>query len=124
MDGGRKQKPTHKPAFHSLPINAAGAPREAQGVNGGQNVFVGLDPRYRVSEGRKPGTDQEVLTTTCLWADLDYRRVEGGAVEAIRRIQDFPLRPSIVVDSDSVGSSTSYLMSRPRPGSSSRGTSR
>lgn len=110
--GGGRQKQTHKPAFHSLPVNAAGTAREALGVSGGQDVFVGPGPRYRVPDGGRPGTDREVLTTTCLWADLDYRRVEGGAVEAIRRTQEFPLRPSIVVDSD-YGRQLYFVFSEP-----------
>lgn len=99
-DGSPKRKPARKPAFFALPVNAAQAAREALGEGGGANVFFGPAPRYRVPGSKGPAADEDVLMTTCLWVDLDYRRAEGGAVEAIRRAEEFPLRPSVVVDSD------------------------
>jgi hypothetical protein len=99
-DGSPRRKPTRKPAFYALPVNAAQAAREALGEGGGANVFFGPAPRYRVPTSKGPAADEDVLMTTCLWVDLDYRRAEGGAVEAIRRAEEFPLRPSAVVDSD------------------------
>src|SRR5205085_625488 len=42
---------------------------------------------------------RDVREVTCVWGDSDFKNVPGGAIEVYRRLNDLPLKPSIVVNS-------------------------
>ncbi len=61
----------------------------------GYNVYFGVNPRG--IGGRK--TQNDIRDIVCLWLDIDAKNFEGGKKEAKQRIDAFPLKPNIVVDS-------------------------
>ncbi|MDA2931165.1 DUF3987 domain-containing protein, partial [Acidobacteria bacterium AH-259-O06] len=58
------------------------------------DYYFGVHPR-----DSRNGTSEAVKCVTCIWADCDWKNFEGGQKEAIERIQNFPLRPTVVVRS-------------------------
>ncbi len=58
------------------------------------DYYFGVHPR-----DSKNGTSEAVKCVTCIWADCDWKNFEGGREGAIKRIQNFPLRPTVVVES-------------------------
>jgi len=58
------------------------------------NIYFGVCPR-----SRKVGTKDAVKNVHCLWADLDAKDFPGGKPDALKRLQEFALRPSVIVDS-------------------------
>lgn len=58
------------------------------------NVYFGVCPR-----SRKEGTKDAVKFVWCLWIDLDAKSFEGGKDQSLARLREFPLPPSIIVDS-------------------------
>lgn len=63
-------------------------------LNTNYHVFFGVNPR-RDMRGRQ----EDIKDVICLWADIDGKDFEGGKSEALNKVQDFALRPSIIVDS-------------------------
>ncbi len=61
----------------------------------GYNVYFGVNPRG--IEGRK--TQNDIKDIVCLWLDIDAKNFNGGKEEARQRIDEFPLKPNILVDS-------------------------
>lgn len=96
---GRKPKAVEQPAYLPLPLDQEQVASEVLCHNGGRMIAVGPAPRCRIPGRGGRGKDQDVLQVGCVWANLDNRRAAGGAVEVIARVQDLPLRPSIVVNS-------------------------
>jgi hypothetical protein len=62
-------------------------------------IAVGLAPRCCIPTRGGIGKGQDVLQINCLWANLDNKWAAGGAIEVIQRIDEFPLHPSITVNS-------------------------
>jgi hypothetical protein len=96
---GRRPKVIGKPSYYSLPLNHEAAFAEVLSRNGQEMITVGVAPRCRVPANRGIGKGQDILQVNCLWANLDNKRASGGAIEVLRRIEEFPLRPSITVNS-------------------------
>jgi hypothetical protein len=59
------------------------------------HVYVGVNPRP-LSQAKR---QDDILDVVCLWADIDGKDFEGGKEEALRRVREIPIAPSIVVDS-------------------------
>jgi hypothetical protein len=96
---GRRPKVSGKPSYYPLPLKYDEALGEVLTYNGQQMITVGLAPRCRIPAKGGIAKSQDVLQVNCLWANLDNRRARGGALEIVRRIHDFPLRPSVTVNS-------------------------
>jgi hypothetical protein len=98
LTAGRRPKLIGKPLLLPLPLDLA---RMRDQLPGGDTiqVAVGLAPRCRVPRGGKPGKDYDVIRSGCVWANISYKQRRGGIIEAVRAIKEFPLRPSIVVNS-------------------------
>jgi len=58
------------------------------------DYYFGINPR-----DSRNGTTDAVTHASCVWADLDWKSFEGGQEEAIKRIKNFPLGPTVVVES-------------------------
>jgi hypothetical protein len=62
----------------------------------GWNVHFGVNPRPATKDKKQDDIDRIV----CLWLDVDGKDFpEGGKAEALRRIKDFAVTPSVLVDS-------------------------
>jgi len=96
---GLKPKVVDESAYHLLPIEHDWVEKEILSRSGRQMITVGPAPRFQTPLRGKAGKDQDVLQVSCIWADLDFKHYKGGAIEVIQRIRDFPLRPSVVVNS-------------------------
>lgn len=96
---GPKPKVVDQSAYHRLPLDHKWIEEKILSRSGRQMITVGPAPRIQPSAKGKAGKDQDVITATCIWADLDYKQAAGGAIEVVQRVRDFPLRPSIVVNS-------------------------
>jgi hypothetical protein len=96
---GRRPKMTGKPSYYSLPLDHEAALADVLSRNGQQMITVGIAPRCRIPSKGGIGKRQDVLQVNCLWANLDNKRASGGAIEIIRRIHEFPLRPSVTINS-------------------------
>jgi hypothetical protein len=99
FEPGRKRKAAGKPVYLPLPLEHERLSSEALIRAGSQAVALGVAPRWRVPERGGAGKDHDVLEVRCVWADINTARAKGGAVEVLRRIRDFTLRPSAVVNS-------------------------
>jgi hypothetical protein len=99
FSAGRRPKVTGKPSYYSLPLDQETALEDVLSRNGQQMITVGIAPRCRVPSKDGIGKRQDVLQVNCLWANLDNKRMPGGAIEVIRRIHEFPLRPSVTTNS-------------------------
>jgi len=62
------------------------------------NIHFGVAPRYRES-----GTEKDVKVLKCFWCDLDCKRKNKPELmskeEALKKIEEFRLAPSIIIDS-------------------------
>lgn len=96
---GRRSKVIGKPSYYPLPLDDETALAEVLSRNGQQMITMGLAPRCRIPVNGGIGKGQDVLQINCLWANLDNKRMAHGAIEVIRRIDEFPLRPSVTVNS-------------------------
>ncbi|MDT5061153.1 MAG: putative primase/helicase [Acidobacteriota bacterium] len=96
---GLKPKVVDQSSYLKLPLDRERVTTEVLSRNGRQMVTVGPAPRVEAPQRGKAGKDQDVISTTCIWADLDFKQAEGGAIEVVQRLRRFPLRPSIVVNS-------------------------
>lgn len=96
---GTKPKKAARPTYIKLPPDYHRIVDEVLASRKEQGIAFGPAPRYRIPPRQDQGKDHDILHIGCVWANLDYRSVEGGAVEVVRRIRDFPLRPSVTVSS-------------------------
>jgi hypothetical protein len=96
---GQRPKVVDKPSYYSLPLDQEAALADVLSRNGQQMITVGLAPRFHVPSKGGISKGQDILQVNCLWANLDNKHAAGGAIEVIRRIHEFPLRPSITVNS-------------------------
>ena len=60
----------------------------------GFNVYFGVNPR-----SGKRGTKEDIESATAFYADLDYYKIEGGEKEATKRLDEFHLPPTAIVES-------------------------
>ncbi|HEX8139455.1 MAG TPA: DUF927 domain-containing protein [Pyrinomonadaceae bacterium] len=95
---GPKPKVVDRSTYLSLPINHARVIAEVLSRNVTQMITVGPAPRCRIPT-KGEGKDYDVLKVNCIWADLDYKHAQGGAIEVIRRIRQLALPPSVVINS-------------------------
>ncbi len=58
------------------------------------HVYFGVCPRSREAGGK-----DAVKLVWCLWIDLDAKSFPGGKEEALKRLREFPLSPTVIVDS-------------------------
>lgn len=58
------------------------------------NIYFGVCPR-----SEKKGGKSSVKRLNCLWVDLDAKDCGGGKPEALKRLQTFPIPPTIIIDS-------------------------
>lgn len=58
------------------------------------NVYFGVCVR-----AIKEGTKKAVKSVWCLWVDVDAKDFLGGKTEALERIKQFPIPPTIIIDS-------------------------
>jgi hypothetical protein len=99
LSAGRKPKLVDKSAYLTLPLDRERLRDEVMGRNGQRMVTVGVAPRCRVPERGRAGRNQDVIQVGCIWANLNNEKAPGGAIEIISRIKNFPLRPSVVINS-------------------------
>lgn len=99
LSPGRRPKDAERPTYIALPLNHERVSAEVLDRGEKLGIAFGPAPRFHVPERGRSGKDQDVIHAGCAWVGLDYRKVEGGAVEAVRRVLDFPLRPSVAVSS-------------------------
>jgi putative DNA primase/helicase len=113
---GRKRKVAGIPAYLPLPLEYERVASELLPHHGTHTIAVGLAPRWHVPVRSAAGKDHDVLQVGCLWAELKNSRAKGGAVEVLRRVRNFPLRPSVVISSGS-GSHVFFALREPLRGS-------
>jgi hypothetical protein len=87
------------PVFFPLPLDCQVAAQQILNSHDKYVIVIGPAPRFTIPRGGKPGKDYHVTQVGCVWVDLIYTQANGGAIEVNRRIKDFPLRPSVVVNS-------------------------
>jgi hypothetical protein len=60
------------------------------------HIYLGVNPRPLSKEKKK----NDIQDIVCLWADVDGKDFEDGGKEAaLRSVEAFPLKPTIIVDS-------------------------
>jgi hypothetical protein len=116
FEPGRKRKAARRPLYLALPLEYERVASEVLPHGGAHTIAVGVAPRWRVPARGAAGRDHDVLQVSCLWAELKNSRMKGGAVEVLRRIRNFPLRPSAVVSSGR-GSHVFFSLREPLHGS-------
>jgi hypothetical protein len=99
FSSGRRPKKLDQPTYLNLPLEQAQVASEVLKRNGQMMITVGVAPRCRIPGKGRTGRNQDVLQVGCIWAKLDNAEAQDGAIDVIRRIKDFPLRPSVVVNS-------------------------
>jgi hypothetical protein len=99
LSAGKRPKVVGNPHFIPLPLDYDRVADQLLGGPEEKAIMVGPAPRYRIPRGGKAGKDCDIIQSSCVWTDISYSRMKGGIIEAIQLIQDFPLRPSIVVNS-------------------------
>lgn len=98
LTAGRKQKAAGSPVYQTLPLEPPRVISEVLAHQARQAIAFGPAPRRRIPARRARGQDHDVLEVGCVWASVEHRRVEGGLIGVMRRIQELPLRPSVVVE--------------------------
>jgi len=69
---------------------------EISHFNETHHIYVGVNPRPLSKEKKK----KDIRDIVCLWADVDGKDFESGGKEAaLRSVEAFPLKPTIIVDS-------------------------
>lgn len=58
------------------------------------NVYFGVCPRFK-----KERNKEAINKIWTLWVDLDSKMLSGGKEEALKRLKEFPLPPTAIVDS-------------------------
>jgi hypothetical protein len=79
---------------------------EVKRQNQKANIFIGVNPRLI-----QKGSAVDIESIVCLWVDVDSKE-EGGKEGALNRIRDFPIQPSVLVDSGH-GYHCYWLLRRP-----------
>ena len=68
---------------------------EISNWNKTHHIYFGVNPRP-LDKGKK---QEDIRDIVCLWADVDGKDFAGGAAEAFKQVKEFPIPPTIVVDS-------------------------
>jgi hypothetical protein len=89
--------------------NPADAAAYALALDGGRNVYYGLNPRRG-----KGGTKADVARITQLHVDVDFKQYPDGRDGALASIGRFPVRPTYVVESGG-GFQVGYGLADPIP---------
>jgi len=84
----------------------AGGWKELSRRNQSAHIIFGVNPRT-IQKGR--AVDIEAII--CLWADVDGK--DEGKTAAWKRVEEFPIQPSMVVDSGQHGYHCYWLLRRP-----------
>lgn len=95
--------------------NLADIIKQIESKNGSRMITFGPAPRLRLPKKGKNGAAAaaaDVAEIACIWANLDYDRMPGGAIETMERIGLLELRPSLVVNSG-FGRHVYYCFSEP-----------
>ena len=85
----------------------------------GKNIHFGVAPRAKSEEGEKQtGAEKDIKMINCLWSDVDCKRESNPNLPtkkvALKRIENFELPPSIIVDSG-LGYQCYWLLKMPIP---------
>jgi hypothetical protein len=92
----RKGKSAGSSTYLAIPLQQEKVVGEVLSRNGHQTITFGLALRCRIPRRGVGGKDHDVLEAGCIWATLESKRVKGGVIEAMKRVRDLPLRPSVV----------------------------
>ena len=84
---------------------------EIRQLNTTHHVYFGVNPRP-LSKGKKQADIKEVV---CLWVDVDGKDFDGGKEEALKRVEAFPSKPTIIIDSGH-GYHCYWVLREPRVG--------
>ena len=68
---------------------------EISSHNKTHHIYFGVNPRP-LDKGKK---QEDIRDLVGLWADVDGKDFAGGAAEAFKRVKEFPIPPTIVIDS-------------------------
>src|SRR5437588_3107709 len=98
LSAGRRPKIVGTPLYVPLPLASSSVSDQILSDDS-RMISVGICPRYRIPRGGKAATDHDVTQAVCIWADLDYALADGGALGVSRLLREFPLRPSITINS-------------------------
>jgi hypothetical protein len=71
-----------------VPVNNIQVPKLPEG----KNIYVGVATRHD-----KKGTKADIIEIPAVWADVDFKQTQEE--EVLKRLKDFPLKPSIHVRS-------------------------
>lgn len=71
-------------------------------------AYFGVAPRHT----NTGGTKKDISRVWVLWADVDAKAFAGGKPEALKRIQEFPIQPTAIIDSGN-GYHVYYLLKEP-----------
>jgi hypothetical protein len=96
---GRKLKIVDHPDYINLPLETEYPLDAILRYSGERMITFGPAPRCRIPGRGSRGMDYDILAAGCVWATIENRDEEGGVIEVVGRIRDFPLRPSVVVNS-------------------------
>jgi hypothetical protein len=97
FNSGKGRKNTGESTYLNLPLDHEQIQTEVLCRDGQQLIVFGPAARFRALSLGAAGKDHDVLEVGCVWATLEHNRTKGGAIEVLRRLRDFPLRPSVVV---------------------------
>jgi uncharacterized protein (DUF927 family) len=99
--GGKSPKVKGSPDYFSLPFsdNTEELNKKILQRINDQMITFGPAPRMRKPNLGKAGKDADIAEVSCIWADLDYDKYNGGAMEVAELINGLELKPSIVVSS-------------------------
>src|SRR6056297_1460103 len=71
------------------------------------NIFIGILPR-----DNKNGKDSSITKVTTLWADIDAKDFGGEKSEALKQLENFELKPTMLIDSGN-GYHAYWILNKP-----------
>lgn len=98
----KKPRRAAPPTFLSLPLNTDELWSRVLSRNSQDIISFGPAPRFRMPQRSRTGKAHDVMQVKCVWVSINHARTKGGVIEVLRRIRDFPLRPSVVVNAGGV----------------------
>jgi hypothetical protein len=99
FSAGPKPKSVSQPSYLELPILSERVTEEVLSHNGRRMIAVGPSPRFRVPPQGRTGRARDVLQVGCSWISINNDALPGGSMAVLRRINELPLKPSVVVNS-------------------------
>lgn len=82
--------------------------RELRKLNITHNIYFGVNPRPLTKEKKQA----DIKNIVCLWADLDGKDFQEGKAQAKQILDNFELKPNIIVDSGN-GYHTYWIFKKP-----------